>query len=360
MRIAELILAGLWCLAAGAVRAEDGERRPLVGVWYTENWGGGALPNAEADLAEIRRRLAPDFVALATFAFQARADSSDPHRSPEKTLSDENIALLAAAAHRQGMHVLLLAGLRVDDGSYSGFIAPLDVAAWHAAWKEIAVHYAELSERLHIETLLIGAEMDSMAAYSDYWLPIIEAVRQRYRGELSYSANHWGDALGFAKVLEMRQWSRYDTIGVAAYFSLTDALHPSEEELRFGWDVAFHNQPVRAQLEILAARYQKPIAFWEIGYRSIAKNARMPWRFADHGEPSEPDQAAAFSALFAVFGERPWFRGLGIYGLKRGLKKTDNGFDILGKAAEGAVNGWPRASLPAAVVVGKPGAETRP
>jgi len=69
-----------------------------------------------------------------------------------------------------------------------------------------------------------------------------------------------------------------------------------------------------AGLAALARRYDKPILFTEIGYRSTADAAIDPWRWPTTADASKERidaqlQANCYRAFFDVVWREPWFDG---------------------------------------------------
>ena len=123
-----------------------------------------------------------------------------------------------------------------------------------------------------------------------------------YGGSLTYGAN-WD-----REFEEVEFWDLLDFIGVHAYFSLTEKMDASIEELEQGW------QPHVLALEGLTAAYGKPVLFTEVGYRSITGAGVDPWNWQVR-RPTDggAEQADAYEALFRTFWDRSWFAGLFVW-----------------------------------------------
>ncbi len=330
-------LEALLALAAyeGPSAMAGREQEPIRAVWYL-GWQRESYlqPSVVEDLRQIQARLCPNYIGLFAIVYQDKKTSSDPHRDPERTASDEALREVIAQIHRMGMGVILLTPLFPDDGTWEGAIQPEDVDAWFDHWREILLHYAELAEETGVEVLLLGSELATLRDRTDEWNRLIVAVRSRYRGKLSYSVNFWADRDEYRQVLEMAQWKHMDYIGVTGYFELTDKADPSIEELEAAWRSDRNGQDVLADLENLSDRYGKPIVFWEIGYQSKDGTNIYPWDFPRPGRVDEGEQADAWAAFLNVFGGIEWFKGYGVYAEHVGLPPNPLGYNVLGKQAE--------------------------
>jgi len=292
------------------------------------------------DLALLQQRICPTHILIKLFVSQAGKSSVDPQIDSELTIPDDVLRQLIGQIHQAGMGVVLLPTLLVGDGTWEGAIAPSDVNAWFDAWQDILLHYATIAQESGVEILLIGSELVSLRDRHDQWIKLIGAVRQHYHGLLSYSANWWFDQKFYRSVLEMRQWSELDYIGVTAYFELTNKENPSLAELESAWRRNRNRRDVIADLDRLSSRYaDKPIVFWEFGYQSKDGANIQPWNFLRDAQPDPQEQADAFQAYFNVFSSQSWWSGQGIFTEQVGLPFDAFGYDVLDKPAESVIAG---------------------
>ncbi|MCK4394543.1 hypothetical protein KAX17_16690 [Candidatus Bipolaricaulota bacterium] len=328
-------LEALLALAARGSPATVTEEEPIHAVWYL-GWQRESYlqPSVVDDLRQIQSRLCPNYIGLFAIANQAKKASSDPHRDPEKTASDEALYHVISQIHRMGMGVILLTPLFPDDGTWEGAIVPQDIDAWFYHWREILLHYAELAEETSVEILLLGSELVTLRDQTDEWNRLIVAIRSRYHGKLSYSVNFWANRKEYQQVLEMAQWRHMDYIGVTGYFGLTNKVDPSIKELETAWYHDRDGQDVVADLEELSNKYRKQIVFWEIAYQSKDGTNIYPWNYPRPGEVDEGEQADAWTAFLNVFRDIDWFKGYGTYAEHVGLPPNHLGYNVLGKLAE--------------------------
>lgn len=183
--------------------------------------------------------------------------------------------------------------------------------------------------------MCIGTELRSTVdGHLDQWRRIIKEVRAVYDGKLTYAAN-W-----YAEFEEIAFWDELDYIGIQAYFPLSDAPDPTVEQLLAGW-----RDPLR-QIETVQRKFDKPVVFTEVGYRSAAGAAGKPWEWPRRDEAVEVDldlQARCYEAFFRTFWARPWVAG--VYWWKwfpadRRAGAPDTDFTPQNKPAEAVMARW--------------------
>jgi len=151
------------------------------------------------------------------------------------------------------------------------------------------------------EAFCVGTELDLLLEDERPWRELITGVRARTDAHLTYAAN-WDSysRVGF--------WDALDTIGLQAYFPISDENDPDASELERGWSRVL--EPLRS----LHRRTGKPIVFTELGYNRSLDAARAPW--SDRVAPPEDLERAAVLqarclrvALATIEREREWLRG---------------------------------------------------
>ena len=173
---------------------------------------------------------------------------------------------------------------------------------WFTSYRRLILHYARFAQEHGIEVLCIGTELRSTVnGHQDQWRRIIREVRAVYDGKLTYAAN-W-----YAEFEEIEFWDKLDYIGIQAYFPLSEEQTPTLDDLLAGWQ-----GPLR-RIEKVRNKFDKPVLFTEVGYRSIAGAASKPWEWPRRGEAVDADldlQARCYEAFFRTFWEQPWVAGV--------------------------------------------------
>ncbi len=211
-------------------------------------------------------------------------------------------------AHALGLKVMLVPHLWVESGEWRALINPADDEAW-ARWtrsyRRFLLHWTDLAARTGCEMLSVGVELRSwvttarVASFS----PLIDEVRSRYRGLLTYSAN-WDDA-AYTMI-----WNQLDVIGVNAFFPLTDRKNANFGALLDG------GYKAAEQLHALATEWDKPVLLTEMGYTTRSDPALRPWEWPEalsNVTLDQEAQAMAYRALLAPLVDEPWCAGFFVW-----------------------------------------------
>ena len=102
----------------------------------------------------------------------------------------------------------------------------------------------------------------------------------------------------------MTWWDALDAIGVDAYYPLTTSNRPTVAELKAAWG------PIKSRLSKLSNKWNRPIIFTEIGYRSIDGANRQPYDYQLSGRLDPREQADCYQAVFESLAGQDWWRGV--------------------------------------------------
>jgi hypothetical protein len=121
---------------------------------------------------------------------------------------------------------------------------------------------------------------------------------------------------------------------------MADHANPTDAELRATWEY-WHNEKIAP----FQARWQKPVLFTEIGYRSMDGAASIPWNNVATSPADFAEQARCYGALFEFWSAVPWLAGIAIWETRAAdpVIPIDTGYSIHGKPAEAIVAAWFRA-----------------
>ena len=278
-----------------------------------------------------------NWIALIPFGWQSRFDNPAIRLRTSGVRwseTDEGLRQISAQAHARGIGVLLKPHIWLTAavvGEWRGtirFDTEEEWQQWEDDYRALILHYAQLAAELEVELFSVGVELHSaVRERPEFWRELIAEVRSVFPGTITYGANWFEeyDDVGF--------WDLLDTIGVHAYFPLTDQLDATIDQLEQGW------QPHVRELEALAARHQRPIVFLEVGYRSIAGAAMEPWNFDVVQPQNATEQSESYEALFRTFWSKPWFEGLFVWKWNVGVRDRDS-YSPQGKAAERVLSEW--------------------
>ncbi|MEM9420214.1 MAG: hypothetical protein AAGA25_14340 [Planctomycetota bacterium] len=172
-------------------------------------------------------------------------------------------------ANQRGMATLLKPHLAYWGSGFGwrGDITFENEAHWKRFFQEyeaFIVHQAELAEQAGAQIFAVGTELQKTLHREDDWRHVIAAVRAVYSGKLTYAAN-W-DQTG-----NVPFWDALDMIGVQFYFPLSEALPPSDDDLRAGM------RKWLSQLREFSEEQDRPVMLTELGYAQSEEAALQPW-----------------------------------------------------------------------------------
>ncbi len=313
----------------------------IKGMTYGWNSKRGSYrqPYALESLKKLKET-GSEWIALSFYTYQAHVYATDIPFDYGHTMTDRDIEHAVRQAKRLGLKVCLKPVVNSKDGIWRAHIGfPPEEAskpywdAWFRSYRNFLCHYAELAEELGCEMLCVGCEMVRTEPMTDYWRPLIAEVREIYKGLLVYNANHGTE--------EGVEWfDAVDVIGTSAYYPVASKAGESADAMLKKW------QPVKKKMARLHEKFGKPILFMEIGCRSAAGCAAMPWDYTHLELPaSEDEQANFYASALRAFWEEPWFGGFFWWDWSTELYPledagADAGFDIYGKKAERTVKEW--------------------
>ncbi|WP_424002691.1 glycoside hydrolase family 113 [Maribacter sp. IgM3_T14_3] len=214
--------------------------------------------------------------------------------------NDDAIVHAVATASDMGMYTLLKPQIYVGGSWPGGIDMPTD-AQWnkfHDYYYRWIRHYAFLAEIHEMDALCIGVEFTKATlSQPDAWRAMIKKTRALYSGQLTYAAN-WG-----AEFEEIEFWNDLDFIGLNSYYPLSKKDNPTNEEMRLQFDT------IKTKIKKVYDRFQKPIVFTEIGFRSVDTPWKNPHAEADD-TINEEAQRRAYEIIFEGIQNEPWCQGI--------------------------------------------------
>ncbi|TMM56847.1 hypothetical protein FEE95_10120 [Maribacter algarum] len=253
-----------------------------------------------------------EWVAVIPFLYQKDEKTKlvDIPENPEVyTRRDSSHIRAIQDLHKKGIRVQLKPHLWMNDGWRSNITLDNEVEweAWFESYRTNILRYARIAEVTDTELFCVGTELKtSIKKQPQKWENLIGEIRQIYSGELTYAAN-WYD-----EYEHISFWKDLDYIGIQAYFPLTKVKNPDLKTIEKGWEKHL------TVLESFHKKYDKPILFTEVGYRSDADATIKPWEWNQFfGEitkkKSDQTQQLAYEALFNKTWHQPWFAGVYIW-----------------------------------------------
>ncbi len=248
--------------------------------------------------------------------------------------NDASIIHAAYTAHKSGMSVMLKPQLWSHLG-WTGDITMQSEKDWNLFfnyYEQWIIHYALIAELYDMEMFCIGVEFQN-ASLSEHnkWDALFDKVRKIYSGKITYAAN-WGTEFETVSF-----WNKLDFISVNCYYPLSKKTNPTDEELLTGFE---KNLDV---IEAVQKKYDMPVLFTEIGFKSIATPWINPHMDDDDQAYDEMAQKRCYSIMQQAMADEDWIKGVYIwkwpsYMSYSGKKNKD--FTPCGKAAEDVIKDW--------------------
>lgn len=203
------------------------------------------------------------------------------------------------------------------NGDYRGNIFPGNFSSWGNSNRDFVLKYAEFCQENNVDLFIINNELSAVATnqYSTYWNSLIDKVRDRYNGLVSYAEN-WD------KYRDIDFWNSLDFISISAYFPLYYGNTTDKEKIKQTWkscDVPgqYYGRDWLQELKNFSLKQDKQIVFSEIGYQSRQRDdpARSVlaspsfWTNPDSGSVGLEIQAKAYSVFIDTFIKQDWFDG---------------------------------------------------
>ena len=243
-------------------------------------------------------------ICMSVAAFQQNAGSSSIFIENRKVPSSKRLKELINLAHEQGLRVILMPIVLLEnprEGEWRGKIDPTkDKNTWDDWWERYTnyiLHYAQLAEESKVDVFMVGSELVSTEGQTERWVKLIDEVRRKYHGLLSYSSN-WDH------YKPVKFWDKLDIIGMTTYYDLTDDKKPTLDVLMASW--------VSIKKEILdwQATIGRPLLFTEVGWPNQETAAKYPWDYYRSTDKPDPQQQKlCFESFFKTWTPEPAMGG---------------------------------------------------
>jgi hypothetical protein len=236
-------------------------------------------------------------------------------------------------ARARGLSVMLVPHLWVENGQWRAEIDPGDDEGWErwaTGYRSFVLTWAKVAEEAGADLFSVGVELRSWVTTprAQSFIDVIAAVRDVYRGPITYAAN-WDDVDQTVILGEL------DVIGINAFYPLAEKEGADLSTLMKG------GEAIAERVQELAATWNKPVLFTELGYTTRPDPAVKPWEWPDHMAGVKVDQQAqaeAYYALLAPLVDEPWFAGFFVWRVYADpddmSQEAEWGFSPRGKLAE--------------------------
>ncbi len=264
-------------------------------------------------------RIHTDYITLVPYAGQNGHDSpeiryfrsEDPDQIKER---NERWIRQITACHEAGFKVFLKPHIWIRNASNGKWRSDIyydnedEWNTWKENYRSFILHYAEMAEEAQVEMFCIGTELTRLSQSKPaFWRALIKDVKSVYSGKLTYAGN-W-----YKEYESISFWDELDYIGIQAYFPLSNRDNPDLTELKQAWERK------SSDLADISKKFNKPILFTEIGYKSTTDGASKPWEWIDYYndgasfEQSDETQANAYQSVFETIWNENWFAGMHLW-----------------------------------------------
>ena len=275
-----------------------------------------------------------EWVALVPVWYQRDKRSTAIAPDADKTASDRCVRTAIRYLHEKGARVMLKPHVDSRDGAGRANFEPTSTAAWFNSYRGFINHFADMAAEEGVELLCVGCEYEWCDTDEyDYWEVIVDAVRSRYDGELTYAA-HWKN------YRDVCLWNLVDYVGVNTYFPLSDKDDPSLSALVKTWDYQLGRiGGWRGDARLTG----KQVILTEVGYQSRPACWKTP-AFTEDERADAKAQDICYKALLMTAPARPWLRGIYIWCWDNWSPNSggpgDNEWTPKGKPAETALSDY--------------------
>ncbi|EKQ57442.1 MULTISPECIES: hypothetical protein [unclassified Clostridium] len=185
--------------------------------------------------------------------------------------------------------------------------------------KDIAVPY-------HVDAFNIGTSFVHMENNEDKMCDMVDYVKARYKGLVTYRTNFWVTAQSFSPEftdkyytkLNNNVFSKVDFISIAAYFELTENETNTVDNLVSAIEntqIYNRKQNVKQEIKNFYDKWNKPIFFGELGFPRTNKASVQPYNPLISDNINDEEQANCFEAYKKEFKDEPWNLGFSVFAI---------------------------------------------
>ncbi len=216
--------------------------------------------------------------------------------------NDESVLHSHFEAQKRGFTTVLKPQIWIGRGSWPGDVEMSSEIEWkqffeyYHRWMR---HYALLAEMYDFDVLCAGVEFaKATIAREQDWRNLIQKLRGIYSGPITYAAN-WGEEFE-----NLKFWDELDYIGIDCYYPLSKNEQPAKEELDT------HFKKVMNLIEKTCKKYDRPMLFTEIGFRSVEETWTQPHEEARGRSFSELCQNICYEVVLENLKNKDFCKGI--------------------------------------------------
>lgn len=248
--------------------------------------------------------------------------------------SKEKAIRLIKTLKSKDINVILEAYPWIANGSkYETDYNPENKEKFFKDWKNILnILIEDIANKYGVDIMIIASNFSKLEIYEDNWCDIVNFVRERFRGEVTYKTTWWYTASwdkksneNYYKKLNNKVFSKVDFISIAAYFELSDKKENTVKELVKALNsttIYNRNQNVVEEIHKFYEKYNKQIYFAELGFPRKDNAATHPWNSEVSNVENTKEQARCFEAYKIVFEDKNYIKGFSVFAVgKKGKDK---------------------------------------
>lgn len=236
-------------------------------------------------------------------AWQENAKSTQIAFGGDKGLSDVRLKELIALARKNKLRVIVMPIVLLSNPGPKEWRGKIDFGrdeqqwdAWWGTYSKYILHYADLAQGSGAEVFTVGSELLKTEFKNERWLKLIEQVRGRFKGYLTYSAN-W-DHYHVPQF-----WDKLDFVGMTTYHDLIGDDEATDAVMMKSW-LDIYRKVLHWQYSV-----PKPILFTEVSWPNQKTAAKYPWDYY-RTEETDPDlQKRCFECFFKTWFGTPTVAG---------------------------------------------------
>lgn len=261
--------------------------------------------NAKDSLRKCVKNLGINTIVLPIVANQNNAQSVqiDYHNDVPK---DSEVIDIICFAKSIGLDVILKPMVNCLDGTWRAHINFFDVDVkcepkwkdWFLSYEHFIIHYAQIAERTGCIMFVIGCELVNSDKREEEWRKIVESVRKKYKGLLTYNCDKYQED-------RLSWWDDVDVISSSGYYPYNEWI----EEL--------------TRIEKVVNYYNKPFFFCEAGAPSIEGGELLPNDWKNEGKVSQDAQYTYYKSMFEACREFTFVNGFALWDWKSQIYKPD-------------------------------------
>jgi hypothetical protein len=312
LTIGVCLLFALLLPSSSLAAVSDWQRGVTMLPKYNTDFGSDSFKRS----VDKAKTMGVNYITLLIPLAQDNQYSSNVYR-PGHSSTDDSLQQAVAYVHSLGLKVQFFFHVDVGDGSlWRAEFQPSDKNAWFASYQSLMVHFATLAQSLGVEQIALSSELVRLTSpkfdtgNTSRWRNVIAAVRKVYTGKLTYSGNrkNW-DGNPYNEASDIEFWDQLDYVGISAYYPVNgDRVNPTVAQVSSRWQ-----EYDSSEISVLAQKFNKPVIFTEVGYRSMDGALEEPWNWARSDPYNGTVQAVGYEGLAAYWKDKPYFGGIQIW-----------------------------------------------